>query len=199
MDKSSADELDEVLREFTNLTGCCKKGERGWSKYKGDVCARLLVDHMRGHLGPGLKVVGPNVYLEGYPTEFDLMIVRADSEPIRYTAAHRPRDVAACIEVKSRGVYGGREQLRKAVGDLRKTFETITKKSRHIRCAYVTMRERCHVKRQASINYFVETTKYLDPYPVYCFQDSRPNGEVRSKDWADFVKFLGTLRPPASS
>ena len=46
------------------------------NKYRGDVVCRVIKFFIEKDLPKKFKVVGPNAFIIGYPTEFDLLIVK---------------------------------------------------------------------------------------------------------------------------
>ena len=95
------DEQNEILclsDELDRIHG------RGWNRYKGDIIARKIIALLSNHL-TNYGVVGPNVYVNEHPIEFDALIVERSSSPILGTAAYRVEDVRLLIEIKKHGFY----------------------------------------------------------------------------------------------
>ena len=182
-------ELEEILKVVDGLVSL--QG-RDWNRFKGDVCARLMGYYIQKYLSPTLKVVGPNVYVDGFPTEFDLLILKEIAEPERFTAAYPPASVVACVEVKEHGVYGGRGDLITYLDRIRRNFDTLCTRFHHIKCIYLTIKEVSQPKRSGSINYLDETKRHLQPHQVFCLLDSR-TGTIIKGEWQRFVDFLNKL------
>jgi hypothetical protein len=180
---------EEILNIFQNLR--IPEG-RHWNKLRGDAWARLVAYYIQKRLNLTLKVVGPNVYIDGFPTEFDLLVVRQSAEPQQFTAAYLPQGVVAAIEVKEHGVFGGRQHLRIDLGKMKAKFDAVATQFSHISCVYLTMKEVSQPKRAQSINYLEETRKGLAYYQVFCLQDSR-TGTIIPGEWERFVQLLERL------
>jgi len=182
-------DAEEILNIFQNLR--IPEG-RDWNKLKGDAWARLVGHYIQKHLSQTLKVGGPNIYIDGFPTEFDLLIVRQSADPKQFTAAYLPQKVVAAIEVKEHGVFGGRQDLPRVLGKIKADFDAVVTQFSHIACVYLTMKEVSHPKRTTSINYLEETKNELAPYQVFCLQDSR-SGAIITGEWERFVQLLEGL------
>ena len=74
-----------------------------WKKFNRDLVCRVVREFLRKHLPKGVKIAGPNAYIEGYPTEFDLLLVTEDALPAAFTNAYRDSEVRFVIEIKSHG------------------------------------------------------------------------------------------------
>ena len=74
-----------------------------WSRFNGDIVCRVVKQFLRKHLSTQVKLVGPNAYIEGYPTEFDLLLVAGSAIPAAFTNAYRDSEVRFVIEVTSHG------------------------------------------------------------------------------------------------
>lgn len=115
VESASAQRIFESERE--EIVGFCNRlhddaaryesgDSRKWSKFKGNGTAQkvksLLNRHVEKH---NARVVGPNVFLKGLPTEIDLMVVDASAKLEEFTSACNPRDVKAIIEIKMNGFF----------------------------------------------------------------------------------------------
>ena len=184
-------DVEEIVRARNNLEEV-HQGQGGiWNSFKGDVCARCVAHYIQTHLSSKLKVVGPNVYLDGFPTEFDLLIVSEGATARQFTAAYPPTLAVAGIEVKASGVMGGRKglQLQKTLGRIKNNFDAIRARFPHVAFAYITIREVSQPRREGSINYLEETKRVLAPYQVFCLQDVRTK-EIFEEQWDQFMHFL---------
>ncbi|MDP3062606.1 MAG: hypothetical protein Q8O40_05270 [Chloroflexota bacterium] len=163
---------------------------RDWNALKGDVCCRVIMQFLQDAVGPSRKVVGPNAWIRGSPTEFDLLIAGAEAVPHELTAVYDPADVLACLEVKEHGLFGGREQVAAAGHRKRDQFDAICKEHSHIKCAYLTLKEAYDPVGEGSIDYLEATIDALHPYPVFCFQHSRRLRLVRTGEWDRMLAWL---------
>jgi len=173
-----------------------KKEKRKWYKWYGDICVRILQEHISKILPKNYKLSSPYAYIEEFPYEFDLLIIKNSSSPIKYTNMYCSKDVRIGIEVKARGVYGGKEDARKAIQKIRNNFDNIKKKHEDIDFIYFTYEERCNPKRKTSINYWKLTQEGFknSPYGIFCLQDSCTKQEMDG--WKNLVKYLKDLTLP---
>jgi len=182
-------DVEEIVRARNNLEEVHQGQRRIWNSFKGDVCARCVAHYIQTHLSSKLKVVGPNVYLDGFPTEFDLLIVSEGARARQFTAAYPPTLAVACIEVKASGVFGGRKDLQGILERIKNDFDAIRARFPHVAFAYITIREVSQPRREGSINYLEETKRVLAPYQVFCLQDVRTK-EIFEEQWDQFMHFL---------
>jgi len=93
-----------------------------------EVIRKLLQDE-------GIKVSLRNVFIEGFPTEWDLIIAKEGTEA-ELDCIWQPTDVLAVIEIKYSGLYDN-----SAVQRLNQTFLQLTSKHPHIKPYYFTVME----------------------------------------------------------
>lgn len=111
------DELEEMLRKLDKVP----KGT-SWNKLRGDATERIVAHYLQKYLR-GFKVV-QDAWIEGYTTEFDLLIVNEDAQPIEFTNAYPKDKVRLIIEVKTSGThtsYGGVRNIAQHIVKLRET------------------------------------------------------------------------------
>jgi len=190
-----AELIEEKIKK--EKEGKPKEERRKWNKYYGDMCVRIFREFIMGEIPNTYTLSSPNAYICGCPTEFDLLIINKDAKPIKYTNAYRIEDVRVGIEIKSRGVFGGRSD----VNDVKKTIEKIKDNFDAVRdiypnsridFVYLTYEEVASVKRKNSINYLQETINILSPYPVFCLKDSRADKLING-EWKRFIVHLNKL------
>ena len=140
---------DEQCEILDIINAYCRELGKGWNKFKGDVVCRIVQQYIRRHLPSDLKVVGPSVYLEGIPNEFDLLIVDALAKPKKLTASFNPASVHYALEVKKGGVYGPEDPKR-----ISRIFDLVTSRHPHIKCAYLTAEEVYTTKKPSAKNFF---------------------------------------------
>ena len=162
-----------------------------WSKYNGDVACRLIAHYLGQHLGHLAEVVGPNVYVEGMPTEFDLLLVRRGAQPSRFTAAYPSSSIIAILEIRSGGIID-----LKRVKKIRNNFDDVQKKA-PINCIYLAITETMSTKKPTSINYLGQTKEGLLPYPVFCLHDWRWKQDIDKGlnigEWGRLISLLKQL------
>jgi hypothetical protein len=183
-DEEQAEMLDEIDRL---LTSCLGKGP-SWGRYKGDVVCRVVAEHIQRHLPMTCKVVGPSVYVEGFPWEFDLMVVADEAETLPYTNAYKGEDVHCIIEVKKHGIYGRREELEGLVkARIKAPFDSVVSSQSRIKALYLAVKETIEPTKTDAIRYADVTEKALYPYAVYFLQDTRGN-RIQRGEWQRFIK-----------
>jgi len=97
------DEQLEILRLSDELE--TQKG-RSWYKFKGDVINRIIIYYLTHHIDTKyFKVIGPGSYIQGYPIEFDILIVDKVARPQPLTNAFEKDKVKLMIEVKKHGFF----------------------------------------------------------------------------------------------
>lgn len=166
-----------------NFTG------KSWSKCYGDTCARIFSEFIMSDpkIKPYYDVSHVNAYIEGIPTEYDLLLLQKGAVPIKYTNCFKAEDVKAVIEFKANGLYGGKVDLVNVINKVKVNFDLAHQKNANINCAYLTLQEVTHCKKLTSINYFCETQNTLKPYEAFCFRDSRDHTKIRIGEWAKFI------------
>jgi len=187
--------LDDFEREQADIVNTIKSKERRteetretrfqWNKFNGDLACRVVKEFLRKHLPRQVKAVGPNAYIDGYPTEFDLLIVTEDAIPAAFTNAYLDSEVRLVIEVKSHG-YMNRDFPSKLLTE----FQTIQGRYKNVNCTYLTIRETWNTKGESSISYLRELKKVLEPkYQVFCLAESRTQ-ELIPGQWRQFVNHV---------
>ena len=162
---------------------------REWNKFHGDIVCRIFIDFISREVSPDLKVMGPNIYIRGFPTEFDILIVDRDAKNDRYINAFEPQKVRCGIESKARGTFGGRDALRKSLEQIKRNFIRVDREYPRIMFFYLTYQEATNPKRGSSIDYLKKTREILAPYRVFCLKESR-SGNPMLGEWDKMVSFL---------
>ncbi len=101
-------EIVKIIKSKERLTDTSRGTKFSWNKLNVDLAHRVVKEFLRKRLPKQVKVVGPNVYIDGYPVEFDLLLVTEGAIPAAFTNAYRDGEVRFVIEVKSHG-YMARE------------------------------------------------------------------------------------------
>ena len=192
MDRASNDfdtEQAEIVRIIENMERKSEGVEGAsfrWNKFNGDLACRVVREYLRKHLPKEVKVAGPNAYIEGYPTEFDLLLVTEDALPAAFTNAYRDHEVRFIIEVKSHG-YMNREFPSRLLSE----FEAVRERYANVNCTCLTIRETPMPKREAAVSYLRELKKILEPkYRVFCLAESRSGELVSGGQWHQFVSHI---------
>ena len=104
-----------------------------WKKYYGDIVCRILSHYLCKHLSSNLRVVGPNAYILGFPTEFDLLVSTAKVMPVKFTNAYPHDQIHCVIEVKTTGIFGSKEEFSIKVRKIRDNFQSLVKEYLNLR------------------------------------------------------------------
>lgn len=165
--------------------------DKKWQKYHGDVCVRLFREFILREIPSKYTLSSPNAYIEGYSTEFDLLVVDKKASPIRYTNAYFPAEVKIGFEIKARGTgYGKHETLEEDIKkSIKNNFDAIRKHHQNINFVYFTYEESAFPKRNTSIQYLAEVKRIMKPYEVFCLRDLR-TGQVISGEWERLAYYL---------
>jgi len=169
-----------------------KDEPKRWRKYYGDVCARIFREFILQEIPFEYTISPPNAYIEGFPTEFDLLAIDKNVYPMKYTNAYPPERIRCGIEIKAHGIFGGRKDLEKVAKKIKGNFDVVKSKYPHIDFIYLTYEEVAFPKRENSINYLEETKRMINPYRVFCLKDSR-TAKLIDGEWESFVSYLNHL------
>lgn len=105
-----------------------------WKKFLGDVSCRVIQFYLNRIINNiHLKVVGPNVYINGIWNEIDLLIVKSGSDPTPMTSMYQ-EDIIAAIEVKTNAKFDN-----KTIEEQLKIFDRIKALHSGIDCLYVAI------------------------------------------------------------
>lgn len=143
---------------------------RSWYKYKGSLINRLIIRLLQRHT-EDYSVVGPNVFIDGFPTEFDILVVKRNATPIGDTNAYKKDDVKLVIEIKKHGFYYKKIEGERKIKEYFKPFEN-TKKS----FLYLTVQE--------SSTFIIATRNVIDNRAFFLGVSSRNPIEG---EWERFV------------
>jgi len=150
---------------------------RSWFKYKGDVIARTVIDLLSTHVPEAYRVVGPNVYVEGYPTEFDALVVERGSSPVPRTPAYAKDHVRVLIEIKKHGFFYRKIKGKYRIAEYFQSFRDTGKPF-----LYLTVRES---------PFFVSATQKI--LGSDCFFLGVSRGKPIEGEWRRFVERLWDL------
>lgn len=179
--------LEDEQREIVDIVDSrCKDLKRGWNKFKGDVVCRVIKTFIERHATPNLKVIGPNIFLEGFPYEFDLAIACLDAEARDFTSSFEPRNIKCVIEVKKGGVFSPQQPEK-----ISEIFNKVVSKYPHIKCAYLTVEEAIARKR-SSKNFFQISKDELSRHGhgFFALRDLRGERHMILGEWEKFLNFV---------
>jgi hypothetical protein len=177
--------LDDEQYEILNIVSSyCQNLDVSWNKFKGDVVCRIIEEHIRRHLPANLTVVGPNVYLNSFPYEFDLLIVHTDAKPRELTSSFSPVDARCVLEIKKGGVYSAEQPVAIA-----KIFNQVVSKYSHVKCAYLTIEEVYTVVREGSKNFYQISKRQLGRHGFFALGDLRKK-QLIPGEWTNFINYI---------
>lgn len=180
----------EIIQNKTNELDK-KKNTVSWKKFIGDYFVRVIKEYLILEISKEYKITEPNAYITGYPTEYDLLIVKTGSKPGRFTHSFDPKDVYLGFELKMNGIYGSRKNLEKNNQKVKSTFDIVRKKHPHINFIYLTFSEATNPKKAGSIDYLKINKKVIGKnYGVFCLSDSRRQTitDELENEWEKFVE-----------
>lgn len=119
-------------------------------------------------------MVGPNVYVNCYPTELDVLIVEKSSVTISGTAAYRKQDVRLLIEIKKHGFYHKKREAASKISEYFDRFREIGKPF-----VYLT------IKESPTMMYATRAVLENDPF----FLCESPHHAFPA-EWQRFVELL---------
>ena len=168
MDLSIDEEQKEIVRISDELS---KIHGRNCFRYKGDVVARTVISLLEPHVVGSCSVAGPSVYVEGYPTEFDALVVEKGASPVPRTAAYKKDDVKLLIEIKKHGFYFRKIKGEYEIGKYFQAFRDVGKPF-----LYLTVRES---------STFISATRKILGEDSYFLGVS--HGKLTEGEWNRFV------------
>jgi hypothetical protein len=192
--ESLSDDFDIEQKEIVEIIRTKERSETSggmgfeWNKFNGDIACRVVKEFLRRRLPNKLKVVGPNVYVDGYPTEFDLLLVTESAIPAAFTSAYTHRDVRFVIEMSSHG-----DMSRDFPERLLTQFTALQMQTPNVNCACLMTHETRNPKTDDSMSYGNELKKVLEPrYRVFCLTESGTH-ELIPGQWREFVNHLAKM------
>lgn len=191
---NSVNTQEQISSAIDNFSQNFHPGDKCWKKYIGDVCCRIFREYLLAEIPKRYKISSPNAYIVGFPTEFDLLIIDENAITEKFTNAFKPENVKWGLEIKTRGLYGGRKILENKIIKIKQIFENVRKSQPSINFAYLTYKEVAYPKKSGSIRYLDETRHALAPYQVFCLKDSR-TGKMIDNEWIKFITHIKTKLP----
>jgi hypothetical protein len=135
-------EQSEIIEQadlvWEELTGLGKK----WNRFRGNTICNIVARHLERHLPNDVKLV-KLAWVDGCPTEFDILVVDKDAMPLDFTDAYPKEQVRLLLEIKSSGVYYKREDIKKSMSEMFEKWKAETGKP----ILYLTIWEaKAHIK-----------------------------------------------------
>ena len=162
-----------------------------WKKFIGDYFCRVVKCFLGKEIPKNCQVTEPNVYITGFPVEYDLLIIKKGSKPEKYTRSFDPKDVHLGMELKMNGIYGSRKDLKKNIQKVKNNFDLVKDEHNHTDFVYLTFSEVTNPKRKGSIDYLEINRDVFEPdYGAFCLSDSRREAITPDLEnqWVDFVQ-----------
>lgn len=113
----------EILEQINDMYEKYKGLGKRWNRFRGNTVSNIIASHLQQALLNDFKVL-KLAYVEGCPTEFDIIIVNKDAKPLEPTDAYRKYDVKLVLEIKGGGVYYRREEIKKRMTDILQLCKT---------------------------------------------------------------------------
>jgi len=173
------EELDELFREYQQIVSPLDGTGQSWTKYKGEAFSIILSAHLTRHLTNDHEFMERG-WVEGFPTEFDLLLVKRGAKNIDLTPAYRKADVVALIEAKASGVYSKKID---ADGELKKYADIAN--GINLPYFYITRREN---------EFFSEVTKRVLGEKAFILQiGTDKKGIICYDEWDRLIEHIDRL------
>ena len=161
----------KILAEFERLNTSFilnkKKKEHGrysWNGCSGDITSKLFSHYIKEAVKGKYDVSGENSFVEGFPYEFDLLILKKGAKPFKFTSIYEPKDVVFCMELKSSaGPFNDEERSKKYAEDFKNKRNLLREANGKIEMIYLSMKV-----PQARKEFFERTTENFKP--IKCFK-----------------------------
>lgn len=158
-----------------------KNRNRAWNKYVGNKTNIVLMGYLNARIAAGFKAVGPSVFIEHAPTEFDSLVLNWKHNFDNVTVYPRNR-VKIAIEVKDRGLFDKKIEVEPK---LRKKMENIVQDLQGIPYLYVTFHE--------SEKLIEATRNVLGPNAFFLSTGSEKNLKIITGEWARFITTVNSV------
>lgn len=117
----------EMVQKVNEIRNKFRGRGLSWNRLRGDAITRVVAHYLQGHLPKGVKLVRL-AWVEGCSSEFDILIVDEDAEPIGFTGAYPKDKVRLMIEVKGSGVFYRKGEVEQKMSELFKSWRDLTGK-----------------------------------------------------------------------
>ena len=164
-----------------------------WNKCSGDITSGLLSYYLKKSISKNKYRYGVsslNSFIEGFPYEFDFLILRKNAKPYRYTSIYKLEDVICCMEFKTLGTIKDSDELKKYADKFKNMLKQINlanTTNRKVKIIYLTM--------TAFEGYFKETKQAFKP--IKCFKLwERKQNKICKGAWKKLMMELNKYSPP---
>ena len=206
-----SEEQEEIIKCVDDIRKHDSPGS--WYKFNGDAVCRIIMEHLDKYLvDKMLKVAGPNAFIDGFSTEFDLLIIGGHAEPGPHTNSYKPEDVRIAIEVKTGGMFGGKktpspeggmlsvkEDVKNNFKKLVNNFKEPQARNPKLKLAYLSIHEQLGGFRNG-IDYIAlthETFKELSGesknIDAFILSNTRTPPDPCPGQWKNFIEFITTV------
>jgi len=135
-------EQSEIIEQANNIYEKLRGLGLKWNRFRGNTISNIIARYLEKHLPNDIRLV-KLAWVEGCPTEFDILVVDKDARPIDFTDAYPKEQVRLLIEIKSSGVYYKREDIKNHMSEMFKKWKVETGKP----VIYLSMWEaKAHIK-----------------------------------------------------
>jgi hypothetical protein len=142
--------IEQANSIWDKLRGLGKK----WNRFRGNTICNIVARHLEKHLPNDVKLV-KLAWVDGCPTEFDILVVDKDAMPIDFTNAYPKEQVRLLMEIKSSGVYYKREDIKNHMSKMFEKWKVETGKP----VVYLSIWEaKAHIKK---FKMLLEMTRHL--------------------------------------
>lgn len=193
-------EQSEIIRKIDTFSKkyCVPYRPKSWNKFKGDFVSRIIASYLQSHLPQNYRVAGPNVYIEGNPTEFDLMVTDSQAVPYSATSAFPRESIRRVIEIKTSGVYNIVKEVSKVRNDFDSALSSVEWDNApqlmkavipKFKAAYLSISERVNPVHVSSIRFGDRTREILRPYPAFFLYDMGRK-DIQKGEWRKFLDYI---------
>jgi len=184
---TSQEDFENEQAEIVN-TVKSKEGlggvEAKWVKFNEELACRVVKQYLKKHLPSRVRAIGPNVYIEGSPTELDLLLVTENAIPAAFTNAYRPNDVRFVVGIRNHGAAG-----RSFPPELLIEFETLRERHADLKFAYLAIRVRNRADDVKGTPGESHGKAVQSGYRAFYLAESQ-NQEIISGQWQQFVNHV---------
>ena len=172
------EEFDKLKEQFVTKY---KKPKISWSKCTGSITSKIFSHYIKKYSKGKFDISNENAFIEGFPKEWDLLIVKKGRKPYKFTAIYKPEDVICCMEFKTSGLRKNDEQLKEYAKKIKKEHGLLRKKNKSIKIIYLTMK--------VSDEYFEKTEKNFNPIPCFRLGRNERTAEVCENEdvWKELI------------
>jgi hypothetical protein len=156
---------------------------RAWNKYVGYNTNSLLIKHLNSHLVEGFKAVGPSVFIQNTPTEFDTLVIETNQVNLAESQMLPRNSVRLAIEVKDRGLFDKKSEVPNI---LRQKLAIINEDLQRIPYFYITFHESPRLIESTREVFGKERAFFLST-------GSNANLTIISGEWERFVNSINAI------